>query len=139
MKSTEKNTTMLETELDLIKRSLLIQKSEILNKSHEFKKSQITAEKAADEADAVVQNLQDNLTIQQYERDRRSLVLIDKALSKFVNNTYGLCECCEDQIELPAAFHELFHRRKNILRARLQNAAVARLFRVAADEFRVPV
>ena len=100
MKSTEKDSPLLKTELEVIKRSLLLQKSDILNKSHEFKKTQITAEKAADEADAVVQDLQDNLKIQLHERDRRSLVLIDKALSKFAFGTYGLCESCEDQIDL---------------------------------------
>jgi DnaK suppressor protein len=92
MKSTE--------ELDHIKKSLLIQKSEILNKHLEFRNMQTTSTKAADEADAVVQNLQDNLNIQLHERDRMSLLLIDKALSKFTRGTYGQCESCADQIDL---------------------------------------
>ncbi len=92
MKSTE--------EFDLIKKSLLIQKSEILNKHFEFKNMQTSTGKAADEADAVVQDLQDNLNIQLHERDRLSLILIDKALSKFATDTYGQCESCEDTIDL---------------------------------------
>lgn len=98
MKSTESNSH--ENELQHIKKSLLEQKSEILNKHIEFKNQQHSSTKAADEADAVVQNLQDNLNIQLHERDRHSLVLIDKALSKFVANSYGVCESCGDSISL---------------------------------------
>jgi len=101
MNNTEKATLVLQSEeLDFIKKSLLVQKSEILNKHQEFKSLQTTSAKAADEVDAVVQNLQDNLNIQLHERDRHSLLLIDKALSKFEAQTYGLCESCDDQIEL---------------------------------------
>lgn len=98
MKSTE--SLSLQNELSFIKRSLLEQKSEILNKNQEFKNMQTTSVKAADEVDAVVQNLQDNLNIQLHERDRHSLILIDRALSKFESNSYGLCESCEDEISL---------------------------------------
>ncbi len=98
MKSTESNS--YENDLQHIKKSLLEQKSEILNKSMEFKSQQHSSQKAADEADAVVQNLQDNLNIQLHERDRHSLILIDKALSKFANNTYGVCDSCGDEISL---------------------------------------
>ena len=92
MKSTEKDIKVLSLELDLIKKSLLVQKAEILNKNLEFKNMQNSSTKAADEADAVVQDLQDNLNIQLHERDRMSLLLIDKALSKFTSGTYGQCE-----------------------------------------------
>lgn len=100
MKITEKNSIALSdsVELDFIKKSLLTQKSEILNKNKEFKSLQNSSVKAADEADAVVQNLQDNLNIQLHERDRSTLMLIDKALSKFTNGTYGKCESCSDDI-----------------------------------------
>lgn len=100
MKSAEKAMPLQSLELDLIKKSLLVQKSEILNKSLEFKSMQNSSIKAADEADAVVQDLQDNLNIQLHERDRLSLILIDKALSKFTAGTYGQCECCEEAIDL---------------------------------------
>ncbi len=101
MNSAENAKNILQNdELDVIKKSLLIQKSEILNKHQEFKSLQTTATQAADEADAVVQNLQDNLNIQLHERDRHALLLIDKALSKFSTKTYGRCECCDDLIDL---------------------------------------
>jgi len=100
MKTAEKSTGLLESELGLIKKSLLVQKSEILNKHQEFKTLQTSSAKAADEVDAVVQNLQDNLNIQLHERDRHSLILIDKALSKFSAGTYGQCESCDENIDL---------------------------------------
>jgi len=100
MKSAEKEISLQSLELDLIKKSLLVQKSEILNKHLEFKNMQTSSSKAADEADAVVQNLQDNLNIQLHERDRLSLILIDKALSKFTSATYGQCEACEELIDV---------------------------------------
>ncbi len=96
MKSAENDSVFIE--LDYIKKSLLMQKSEILNKHQEFKTLQTASSKAADEVDAVVQNLQDNLNIQLHERDQHSLVLIDKALSKFSTGSYGQCESCSDQI-----------------------------------------
>jgi DnaK suppressor protein len=95
-----KSAEVLGSELDLVKKSLLMQKSEILNKHIEFRNLQYASSKAADEADAVVQNLQDNLNIQLHERDQLSLLLIDKALSKFTNGTYGQCETCEEMIDL---------------------------------------
>lgn len=101
MNSTEYDSSVLQyNELEIIKKSLLIQKSEILNKNQEFKNLQTTSAKAADEVDAVVQNLQDNLNIQLHERDHVSLLLIDKALSKFASGTYGQCESCEDLIDI---------------------------------------
>ena len=91
---------VISSDLDLVRKSLLMQKSEILNKHMEFKNLQYSSTKAADEADAVVQDLQDNLNIQLHERDQLSLLLIDKALSKFTDGTYGQCECCKDMIDV---------------------------------------
>ena len=98
MKNTD--SVVVENELLYIKKSLLEQKSEILNKSQEFKNLQTSSTKEADEADAVVQNLQDNLNIQLLERDRHSLLLIDRALSKFSTDSYGVCESCSDIISM---------------------------------------
>lgn len=101
MNSAENDSSVLQNdELEFIRKSLLIQKSEILNKHQEFKIQQTSSAKAADEVDAVVQNLQDNLNIQLHERDHVSLILIDKALAKFATGTYGQCESCEEMIDL---------------------------------------
>lgn len=99
MKNTETQIST-QTELEAIKQSLLQQKSEILNKNFEFKAQQSSLSKSPDEADAIAQELDSNLSIQLHERDRLSLILIDKALSKFALNKYGECESCADIIDL---------------------------------------
>lgn len=100
MKSTEMLMKDFTEELEFIKESLLLQKSQILNKTSEFRSERASTEKESDESDAVSQHLQENLHIQLHERDRMSLILIEKALSKFSSSTYGQCECCEDMIDI---------------------------------------
>lgn len=100
MKSTEMLSQNFSDDLEIIKESLLLQKSQILNKDSEFKHDRAETEKQSDESDAVSQHLQESLNIQLHERDRMSLLLIEKALSKFANSTYGQCESCEEQIDL---------------------------------------
>lgn len=100
MKSTEMLLQTFSKDLDLIKESLLLQKYQILNKNSEFKHDRAETEKQSDEGDAVSQHLQESLNIQLHERDRMSLILIEKALSKFANGSYGQCECCEEPIDL---------------------------------------
>ncbi len=97
---------MKKTVLDFqsIKNVLLSQKSEILNRDHEFKLTQATTEKFSDEADSTSQELSNNVSIRLHERERKSLFMIDKALAKFVDKTYGLCESCSDDIE-PKRLH----------------------------------
>jgi len=87
-------------ELSLIKENLLLQKSEILNRDQEFKAAQTTIEKCSDDADSTVQELNNNVSIHLHERERKSLYSIEKALSKFAENTYGMCEQCGDDIGL---------------------------------------
>lgn len=99
MKKTE-NTEVLNMspELTLIRDSLLLQKSEILNRDNEFKLSQLDVAKLSDEGDQTAQEQQNNISIQLHERERLSLVLIEKTLSKFATGTYGECESCGDEI-----------------------------------------
>lgn len=98
MKKTEKNSENLELHFQLIKESLLNQKSEILNRNSEFKDSQSQFSKYSDEADQTAQELQNNVSIQLHERERKSLLLIEKTLSKFADGTYGECEGCGESI-----------------------------------------
>ena len=88
----------LSVEFEMIRRSLLAQKSEILNRDSEFKKYQESTSRYSDEADQTAQELQNNVNIQLHERERMSLLLIEKTLSKFNDNTYGNCENCSDSI-----------------------------------------
>ncbi len=98
--STQADKAMMMFELSLIKENLLFQKAEILNRDQEFKAAQVTIEKCSDEADSTVQELNNNVSIHLHERERKSLYSIEKTLSKFAENTYGLCELCGDDIGL---------------------------------------
>ena len=100
VESTQVDQAMMMIELALIKESLLFQKSEILNRDQEFKAAQTTIEKCSDDADSTVQELNNNVSIHLHERERKSLYSIEKALSKFTENSYGMCELCSDDIGL---------------------------------------
>ncbi len=99
-KSSANVAQVILADLSIIKETLLLQKSEILNRNQEFKTAQTEIEKCPDEADSTVQELSNNISIHLHERERKSLYSIDKALSKFADNTYGLCESCGDLIGL---------------------------------------
>lgn len=96
----EVNSFEMGNDFEVIRSSLLLQKSEILNKSNEFKQSQSQAEKSSDEVDNTALELQNMVSIQLHERDRKVLQLIDRTLSKFADQTYGECEACGDEIGL---------------------------------------
>lgn len=88
----------VSAELEIIRNSLLHQKSEILNRNSEFKSTQSKGDKFSDEADQTAQELENTLSIQLHERERHALLLIEKTLSKFTDGTYGECESCSDSI-----------------------------------------
>lgn len=87
------------TELNSIRRVLLIQKSRILNKAVEFRSQEMSDnEWTADEADKVSTDLSLSVSLHLQERDRSALLQIEKALGKIHDGTYGQCECCREAI-----------------------------------------
>ncbi len=89
------------TELESIRRALLLQKGRILNKAVEFRSEEMSGyECTADEADKISKELSLSLSIHLQERDRTSLFQIDKALGKLHDGTYGQCESCHDSINI---------------------------------------
>lgn len=89
---------MNSTEVKALQKSLLEQKSEILNKSHEFRREQSNRAPVADEGEAAFGNVSDNISIHLHERDRRTLYQIERALGKISEGTYGQCEVCAGPI-----------------------------------------
>lgn len=90
---------MNATELEALKSSLLTQKSELLNKTHEFYSEQSVQKTAiSDEAEAASVDFENTLSIHLHERDRNALLLIEKSLAKLAEGKYGLCEACGEQI-----------------------------------------
>lgn len=88
----------IEELLPNIKESLLFQKSQILNRTDEFKRSQQESVQLSDEAEVASNDLSNNLSIHLHERSMKALLEIDKALNKIAQGTYGECEGCGDHI-----------------------------------------
>lgn len=89
---------MNSTELSAIRESLLSLKSAILNKTNEFKHEQSLTVTVSDEAEAASIDISNNISIHLHERDRNSLFMIERALGKISDGTYGQCECCAGTI-----------------------------------------
>ncbi|WP_413289447.1 TraR/DksA family transcriptional regulator [Bdellovibrio sp. HCB337] len=89
---------MNSTELSAIRESLLSLKGAILNKTNEFKQEQSLAVTVSDEAEAASIDISNNISIHLHERDRNSLFMIERALGKISDGTYGQCECCAGTI-----------------------------------------
>jgi DnaK suppressor protein len=96
--ATHMDEVSLKDLLPSIKESLLFQKSQILNRTDEFKRSQQESVQLSDEAEVASNDLSNNLSIHLHERSMKALMEIDKALNKIAQNTYGECEGCGDNI-----------------------------------------
>ncbi len=81
-----------------VKTKLISQKKDILNKSHEFRAAQSDRPQVSEEAEAASLEVNHSLSIHLHERDRSALYMIERALSKISEGTYGLCESCAAQI-----------------------------------------
>ena len=90
---------MNETELRNFRNFLTDQKSSLLNKYVEFKNFNATSgEHISEEAEIAARDQTTSVQLFLHERDRRMLLLIEKALSKIECGTYGQCESCESSI-----------------------------------------
>jgi DnaK suppressor protein len=89
---------VVATEFDNLLKSLLEQKSEILNKSHEFRQQQTDRPQLSDEADLASGLIEESLSLRLQEKDRRTLLQIERALGKISAGTYGECEDCGQEI-----------------------------------------
>jgi len=84
---------------DISKAFLLTQKSQILNKSNEFRSEQLTEkEPISDEAEQASNDLSDNLSIHFHEEIALKLLMIERGARKISEGTYGQCESCSAEI-----------------------------------------
>ena len=91
---------MNAAELEYLRTYLLEQKGKILNKTKEFREQQLAGSGAKpDEVEVATQDLSMNLSLHLHERDRSSLLKIEKALGKIAEGTYGQCDDCHGDIE----------------------------------------
>lgn len=86
------------SELQAIRKSLVEQKSSILNRHREFKSEALLTGPIADEAEQSAVEQEQSLGIHLREKERQVLLQIERALGKISDGTYGQCECCHDPI-----------------------------------------
>mgnify|MGYP001577759331 CR=1 FL=1 len=92
---------MKATELQNFKELLLKQRAEILNKTESFRSESIIETPAeGDEVDLAVSELSLSLSLRLRERDTHLLQKIDRALGKIEEGSFGLCEQCEEPLQV---------------------------------------
>lgn len=85
--------------LEKIKSRLLEDKVRLLSKIEDFKQSHLQHhETGQDEAEITSNDVSTNLAIELQERDRLTLLRIERALEKIEKRTYGVCEACGAEI-----------------------------------------
>lgn len=89
---------MKSSELKAIQESLVAQKSSILNRQKEFKTETLLSSQLADESEQISVEQSQSLGIHLREKERQVLHLIERALGKISDGSYGQCEACADPI-----------------------------------------
>jgi DnaK suppressor protein len=89
------------TELQSFKELLLKQRAEILNKTDAVRgEAIIETTSSGDEVDLAVSELNLSLSLRLRERDTHLLQKIDRALAKIEEGSFGLCEQCEEPLQV---------------------------------------
>lgn len=91
---------MEQKSLAKFKKMLLEEKQKILNASRkDMEDLKLSTDDMADETDHAVSELSQNLAFTLRDRERLLLSMIDAALERIENKTFGNCESCDDPIE----------------------------------------
>lgn len=93
---------MTTRDLTYFKELLLQQRTEILNRADTFK-AESTMEntgQGGDEGDLAVSELSLSITLRLQERQTQLLQKIDRALGKIEEGSFGLCEQCEEPLNI---------------------------------------
>lgn len=92
---------MTAKDLQFFRQLLLQQRAEILNKANAFKaESSIESTAQGDEGDLAVSEVTLSLTLRLQERQTQMLQKIDHTLAKIEEGSFGLCEQCEEPLNI---------------------------------------
>ncbi|MCC6276911.1 MAG: RNA polymerase-binding protein DksA [Oligoflexia bacterium] len=93
---------MRAKDLERFKKMLLSQKAELLNSSRKLltEEAQHSPDDLADETDLAASEINQSLTLRLRDRERLLIQKIENALSKIEKGTYGVCDSCEEPIEV---------------------------------------
>ena len=88
--------------MDRFAQRLREEKAKVLNHTDKIKTEDLTLSQddLADEVDLASSELNQSLTIRLRDRERLLLNKIEKALSKIDEGTFGICDVCEEPIEM---------------------------------------
>ena len=93
---------MKKKDLERFAARLREEKAKILNHTEKTKEQDLTLshDDLADEVDLASSELNQNVALRLRDRERHLLHKIELALAKVENGTYGVCEICEEPIEV---------------------------------------
>lgn len=93
---------MKKKELERFKERLAEEKSRLLNNSEKSKHEDMTlsVDDLADEVDLASSELNQSMALRLRDRERLLLHKIEVALSKIETGTFGICDGCEEPIEM---------------------------------------
>jgi DnaK suppressor protein len=91
----------VEGKYDAIRRDLEQQRRTILNEVVEGLTSSNNQETFPDVSDQASAEAEQNFSMKIREREQRLVKKIDEALARMDQNTYGICERCEEEIPYP--------------------------------------
>lgn len=89
--------------MNMYKKQLLELKQNILNSSKKAMNSDefyTSTDDTADETDLTQVHIQQNLAFQLRDQERMKLAKVEEALEKIEEGTFGVCEECEEDIEV---------------------------------------
>ena len=93
---------MRAKEQERFKKVLLAQKTELLNNTRKLlqEETHLSTDDLADETDLAAGENQQNMARRLCDRDRLYIQKIENALAKIQTGSYGVCEECEEAIEV---------------------------------------
>jgi DnaK suppressor protein len=93
---------MKKKDLERFQERLKEEKARLLNHSEEHKKDDLTLapEDLADEVDLASSELNQSVALRLRDRERLLIQKIEIALSKIDEGNFGICEGCEEPIEI---------------------------------------
>lgn len=93
---------MKKKDLERFSALLIQEKAKIMSHTAQIKSEDLTlsTDDLADEVDLASSELNQSVVLRLRDRERLLLQKIEEALAKIENGTFGVCDLCEDPIEL---------------------------------------
>lgn len=94
------NMQMQQADFEFFKNLLLSQRADILNKAELFKEESLIENNQGDEGDLASSEFSMSMHLRLQERHAHLLQKVDYALAKIENGSFGVCESCEEPLNM---------------------------------------